>query len=209
MKRFLKIILKKIFRNSFGKSVSRISLNKELSHQFKKLKPGIVLDVGAKHSPYLESIPSVKYMSLDISPENNPDICCDLHDIRWQANYFDTIIATEVLEHLQEPQKAINEIHRILKANGACILSTRFICPYHPDPKDYYRFTQDSLRYLFREFSLVEIYPHGNRIQSVWQFITDIGYIGIPIRTIFNPFFGWINFKETRYPSGFIIYAKK
>ena len=79
------------------RSVSRMSLDIELIKLFKKLKEGIVLDVGSKHSPYKKYIPSTKYMKLDISEKNNPDICCDLHDIKWEDNYFDTVIATEVL----------------------------------------------------------------------------------------------------------------
>ena len=134
-----------------NETVSRISLDFELHRQFKKLKPGIVLDVGAKHSPYKKYIPYTKYMRLDIDEKSQADICCDLHKINWQSDYFDTVIATEVLEHLYEPQRAIDEIYRVLKPEGICILSTRFIYPYHPGPKDYYRFTWDSLNYLFRK----------------------------------------------------------
>jgi SAM-dependent methyltransferase len=173
------------------------------------LAKGVTLDVGSKTSPYKKYIPSSKYMRLDIDPKNLPDICCDLHKINWQSNYFNTVIATEVLEHLYNPQKAINEFRRILEQNGVCILSTRFIFPYHPDPHDYYRFTNDSLKYLFRKFSSVKIYHHGNRIQVLWQIISDCGLIGIPFRSLFNPIIGKIHFSKTRYPCGFIIVAQK
>jgi len=209
MKKLIKTLLKKLLPNSFGKSVSRISLDIELKSQFKRLKPGVVLDVGSKHSPYKKYIPNTKYMRLDINKKSLPDICCDLHKIKWQSNYFDTVVATEVLEHLYNPQKAINEIYRILKPGGICILSTRFIFVYHPDPKDYYRFTWDSLKYLFRKFSTIEIQHHGNRIQVLWQFIGGGSIFGLPFRTILNPILGKIHFKKTRYPLGFIIYAKK
>ena len=199
----------KLFPNTYGKSVSRISLDIELKRQLKKLKPGVVLDVGSRYSPYKKYIPSVKYLTLDIDKEGRPDICCDLHKIEWQSDYFDTVVATEVLEHLYDPQKAINEIFRILKSGGICISSTRFIYPYHPGPKDYYRFTWDSLKYLFREFSAVEVYHHGNRIQALWQIISDCGKIGAPFRNILNPIIGKIHFKETNYPCGFVVYAKK
>ena len=127
--------------------------------------------------------------------------------IKWESNYFDTVIATEVLEHLYEPQRAIDEIYRVLKPGGICILSTRFIYPYHPGPKDYYRFTWDSLNSLFRRFSNVEIYHHGNRIQALWQIINS-GEKAIFLN-IFNPLFARMHFKETKYPLGFVVYAKK
>lgn len=189
------------------KSTYRININIVLKKLFKTLKPGITLDVGSKLSPYKQYIPYTKYLRLDTDKTTNPDICCDLHDIRWESNYFDTIIATEVLEHLYDPQKAINEIYRIMKEDGTCILTTRFICVYHPDPKDYYRFSEDALSYLFRNFKEVHIYHHGNRLQVIWHMI-NTGKLGI-ILNIFNPLFARIHFKKTMYPSGFIVLAKK
>lgn len=189
------------------KSVSRTSLDLELGKQFKRLKPGIVLDVGSKYSPYKKYFLFKRYMRLDVKNKTKPDICSDLQNVEWESNYFDTIIATEVLEHIAEPQKAVNEIWRLLKPGGVCILSTRFIHQYHPDPKDYYRFTWDSLNYLFREFSIIEINHHGNRFQSIWQIICS-GKIAI-ILNIFNPIFARIHSKKTRCPNGFVVYAVK
>jgi len=189
------------------KKVSRILLDRQLKKLLSKIKPGITLDVGSKHSPYKKYLPHTKYFRLDIEKTAKPDILCDIHQIKWKSNFFDTIIATEVLEHLYEPQKAVNEIHRILKPGGTCILSTRFIYPYHPDPKDYYRFTQDSLNYLFRNFSNIKIYSIGNRIQTAWEFIST-GYASV-ILNIFNPLIALINFKDKRCASGFIVKAIK
>lgn len=187
--------------------VSRIGLNYELQRQFKRLKPGIVLDVGAKGSPYLRYIPQIKYMRLDINAKTNPDICCSVTDIKWPSDYFDTVIATEVLEHVYSPEKAIDEINRVLKPGGVCILSTRFIYPYHPSPKDYYRFTKGALEYLFRKFSEIEVYHHGNRIQAFWEII-NVNIFSI-ILNIFNPLIARIRFKNTNCPLGFVVYAKK
>ena len=188
-------------------SVSRISLSNLLLKQFKRLRPGVVLDMGSGNPLYQKNIPNTKYLRLDIDEKTNPDICCDAHEIKWESNYFDTVISTELLEHLYEPQKAINEIHRVLKKDGVCIASTRFICHYHKSPLDYYRYTQDSLRYLFRDFKRVEIYPHGSRIQAVWQLL-NLGVIKI-VLNIFNPLIARINFKNTRTPCGFVVYAVK
>lgn len=202
------LYIKRFFLNRI-KSVTRISLDIELKNQFKKLKPGIVLDVGSKNSPYKRIVPSTKYLRLDIDSQSNPDICSDLHNIKWESNYFDTIIATEVLEHLHSPEKAIDEIHRILKPGGVCILSTRFIYRYHPDPKDYYRFTRDSLEYLFKDYSFIRVYSHGNKLHVLWEIFIGFGIMSIPFKLIFNPIIAKINFKKTNYPLGFVLYAKK
>jgi len=187
-------------------SVTKYSLEKELFKQFAKLKPGVVLDVGSKMAPYKGHIPHTKYMTLDVNPEVKPDIVSDIHKVNWESNYFDTIIATEILEHCYAPEKVIDEIYRLLKDEGICILSTRFIYPYHPDPKDYYRFTGDALRYLFQKFNQVEIYPHGNRLQVFWEIIPGRIFF---IKNIFNPLIAKINFKDPKLPLGFIVYAKR
>lgn len=203
-------LLRKINQKLKINTVNRISLDIELKKQFKKIQPGITLDVGSKYSPYKKYIPYTKYFRLDIDKESEPDLCCDLHDIEWESDHFDALIATEVLEHLYDPQKAINQIHRVLKNGGTCLLSTRFMFPYHPFPKDYYRFTKDSLNYLFRDFSKVRIYPHGNRIQVIWQLLVGGKYVFLKNPLILlNPLFARINFKKTNYPLGFIIHAKK
>ncbi|MFH1638666.1 MAG: class I SAM-dependent methyltransferase [Candidatus Woesearchaeota archaeon] len=207
MAAFVKKCIKSLIPKASFRSISRVSLDMELRKHLRRLKPGIVLDVGSKYSPYKEEIPCTKYLRLDIDKNSKPDICCDLHKIKWKSGYFDTIIATEVLEHLYDPQKAINEIHRILKKGGICILTTRFMCLYHPDPKDYYRFTKDSLAYLFRRFSKVGIYHHGNRLQVLWHII-NTGKLSL-LLNLLNPLIARIRFKETNYPSGYLVFAKK
>ncbi|OQB19193.1 MAG: hypothetical protein BWY14_00550 [Parcubacteria group bacterium ADurb.Bin192] len=184
-----------------------MSLNIELAKQFKRLNAGLVLDVGSKKSPYRNQIPATKYLRLDIDPKSNPDICGDIHAIPMEDNYFDTVIASEVLEHVQEPRKAVSEMHRILKPGGVCILSTRFIMPYHPDPQDYYRFSWDALRDLFKNFSQVEVHHHDNRLQCIWFFMT-LSWARV-ILNIFNPIIARIHFMNTRCPLGFVVYAKK
>ena len=69
MKKTIIRTFKKLFPNTFGKSVSRISLDIELKRQFKNLAKGVTLDVGSKTSPYKKYIPSSKYMRLDIDPK--------------------------------------------------------------------------------------------------------------------------------------------
>jgi len=203
----LKKLLKFLLPTLNIPTVSRLSLDRELKRQFKRLEPGVLLDVGSKLSPYSKYIPHTKYLRLDIDEKSSPDICCDIGNVKWESDYFDTVLATEVLEHLLEPQKAVDEIKRLLKPGGICILSTRFMYPYHPDPVDCYRFTQDSLKFIFKGFSKVEIFHHGNRVQVLWETINR-GKIRA-ILNIFNYLFALVHFKKTEFPCGFVVYARK
>lgn len=42
----------------------------------------------------------------------------DLIEANYPDNYFDVITASEIIEHLPEPQKLLNEIERILRPDG-------------------------------------------------------------------------------------------
>jgi len=50
-------------------------------------------------------------------------ILSDAHRLPFKERSFNTVICEEVLEHLQTPPKAINEIHRVLKKGGTTIIT--------------------------------------------------------------------------------------
>lgn len=114
------------------------------------LPPGVVLDVGSRHVPYRDLVPATEYLTMDIRPEVGADIVGDIYDIPRDQVSVDAVICTEVLEHCREPARAVSELHRILRPGGVCVLSTRFIHPFHPDPHDYCRFSREGLQELFR-----------------------------------------------------------
>lgn len=204
-----KKILRLLWPITYIKSITRISTEIELKKIFLSRKNWKrVLDVGSKNSPYKKFINFEEYFRMDVVSETKPDICCDLHEIKCNDSSFNTIIATEVLEHLYNPQKALKEIYRILKKNGMLVLSTRFIYKYHPDPNDYYRFTRDSLEYLLKDFSEIKVLPLGNRLHIFWQILVNDSLLKHFLNFL-NPLIARINFKKTKFNSGFIVIAKK
>jgi len=48
----------------------------------------------------------------------------DAQNLAFKDEIFDLVLFSEVLEHLPHPEKALNEIKRILKPNGILIIST-------------------------------------------------------------------------------------
>jgi len=94
------------------RSVTRIAHDIEIQRYFRRLAPGIVLDVGAKRSPYRKHIPATRFMTLDSDSALKPDLCCDIHAIEWQDDYFDTMIATQVLEHVRAFWSARSVLNR-------------------------------------------------------------------------------------------------
>ena len=83
--------------------------------------------------------------------------------VSYDNNSYDVVVIDNVLEHVPSPEMAIQELWRILRPRGACICTTPFLIKIHADPGDYWRFTEQGLRVLFRRFQEVHISGWGNR----------------------------------------------
>ena len=186
-----------------------MTLERALFPTVAALQPGVVLDVGAKRAPYRDLVPATQYMTLDIRPESGADIVGDIHDIPREASSIDNVIATEVLEHCRDPFRAVAEIYRILRPGGVCVLSTRFVHPFHPDPHDYFRFTSEGLAEIFAVFTTVQVTPLGNRLGSIWMLLPRrpraLGWF----LSLFNPAIASTRANRNLGPCGFLVRAVK
>ena len=107
----------------------------------------------------LPLIKKVDYKILDPVSDYNPDIIGDIHNLPFNDNSQDAIICIAVLEHVENPIKACQEIYRVLKPGGYCFVYVPFLFYYHAHKgyyKDYWRFTKDSINILFKDFSVIE-----------------------------------------------------
>jgi|GEM_PF-291974 len=69
---------------------------------------------------------------------------------------FAVILCTGLLEHLPDPAAFVAELHRILKPGGRLILSASAVFPFHGAPDNYFHFTPNGLRRLFRDWARFE-----------------------------------------------------
>lgn len=126
---------------------------------------GKTLDLGAGSAKYRELIKpqASEYVTFDMFPGEQIDVVGDVLGLPFEDGSFDTVISTQVLEHVEKPWIMIGEIRRVLKNGGICVLSCPFLAPYHPDPKDYFRYTKDGLRSLFHNagFEVAECEYYG------------------------------------------------
>ena len=116
---------------------------------------GKTLNIGCANLRYTSYFPYM--VALDIDKTKEPDIAGDTHYLPLIDESFDVVLCTEVLEHLKEPQKAIDDMRRVLKKGGKLILTTPFIFPLHDTPSDYFRYTKYGLRYLLRDWDIAQI----------------------------------------------------
>ena len=81
----------------------------------------------------------------------------------FEDGEFDTIILSDVLEHIPVPEQLWQEMTRILSTNGKIIMNVPFFYWLHEQPHDYYRYTEFALR-RFVEISglrLIQLEPIG------------------------------------------------
>lgn len=98
-----------------------------------------LLDVGCGRGFYLKTLasfwPKLKLSGIDlnekylsIAKETLGDrpvqlIKASATALPFPDNYFNRVLASEVLEHVKDDQKAIGEIHRVLKPGGIAMIS--------------------------------------------------------------------------------------
>ena len=114
------------------------------------------LDLGGGDGPYRRYFPNST--RVDIEQTTGVDVVADAHNLAmFDEGEFECVLLTEVLEHLHTPEKAIQEMYRVLRPGGKIILTTRFVFPLHNIPGDYFRFTRYGLLHLLRNFKEVHV----------------------------------------------------
>ncbi len=134
---------------------------------------GICLDIGSGNSPYKKYIvgPADKYIAVDnentnkymFKNANEKFINADIKKLPFDDGFADTILLTQVLEHIDEPFIAIAEISRVLKKDGILILSVPFMFQAHGMPYDYFRFSEYASRKILSDnnFETLEFHYQG------------------------------------------------
>jgi SAM-dependent methyltransferase len=94
---------------------------------------------------------------FDEKGKGKQDFICNLEAIPQPAGRYDAILNTQVLEHIEHPQKAIDECFRILKPGGSLYLTTNQMFPVHAAPYNFFFFTRYGLESLFTQAGFVDI----------------------------------------------------
>lgn len=158
-------------------------------------------------SDYLKRL---TYQTLDPVPDFNPDIVGDIHMLPLADNSQEALCCLAVLEHVEDPKKACQEMHRVLSPGGYCLAYVPFLYYYHAEHgyyHDYWRFTEDSLRLLFKNFTQVELQSVRGAIET-WLRLSPFGKyrIVISFARLFDRITGKV---ASRQVSGYYVFAVK
>jgi len=119
---------------------------------------GNLLDLGCGDVPlyeaYKDLVTDVTCVDWNAGHKENihVDFAFDLSKpIPLDSQRYDTIILSDVLEHIPNPESLWNELYRLLKPNGNLIINTPFYYWIHASPFDYYRYTEAALKRFARK----------------------------------------------------------
>lgn len=185
---------------SKSKTISILSnrLFLETMKQVVKYAKGELLDMGCGESPFypLFSQGTSSYVKTDaLTSSGKPDLYSEIGALPFKDNSFDTILCTQVLEHVFDPFCAISEMERLLRSRGVIIIGTPLIYWIHEAPIDYYRYT----KYFYQK--VAEIYDFEilflKEVGGIFSVLTDIlskGIILCSSRSKYLSFLKYVSF---------------
>lgn len=106
------------------------------------------------------------------------DLVCDITTIPQPDAVFDAILCSEVLEHVPDPTKALDEFARLLKPGGKLILTAPFASLVHMAP---YHYCSGFSRYWYEHhltrcgFRIEELTPNGDWFSYCQQELMRLG----------------------------------
>ncbi len=98
----------------------------------------------------------IELVDSDVAFGPRTILVCDAHSIPFEDNSFDGVIVQAVLEHVIDPWRCVEEIHRVLKEDGLVYAETPFMQQVHGGRYDFTRFTHLGHRRLFRKFEEID-----------------------------------------------------
>ncbi len=148
----------------------------ECIQHFKYMMKGRLLDLGCGNKPYSdiynESCDSSTGCDVPFSLHKKvkADVLCYAEDLdrHFEAESFDSVLCTEVLEHTVNDNLTVSNINKVLKVNGYLIISAPFTYVLHEAPHDYRRYTFYGLKNILERnnFELISAFSMGATFSS-------------------------------------------
>lgn len=110
-----------------------------------------VLDVGSGG----RVLPS-NVIGMEIVAHPNNSVQADALALPFRDNWFDLVQCQAVLEHVTDPQRAVDEMTRVLRPGGWLYVEVAFMQPLHQAPHHYFNVTPHGLDHLCRHLDVVE-----------------------------------------------------
>lgn len=156
---------------------------------------GRMMDFGCGEKPYRDLFNVDAYIGVDIktsghgSEGSEVDVFYDGRHIPFPDQHFDAVLASEVLEHVFEPDEILTEIRRVMVPGGRILITLPFVWDEHEVPYDYGRYTSYGLPHLLEKngFRVIQLDKSTNYVQTLFQMWNAYVFQHIlPRRTLFK-----------------------
>jgi SAM-dependent methyltransferase len=192
-------------------------LMRDIRDAFDNYCKGDFLDLSCGNKPYEEWYKplSTSQIGCDIiqSDKNRVDVICPADALAFEDNRFDTILCTQVLEHVYNQRGVIAESYRTLKKEGHLILTVPFCWELHEEPYDFFRVTKHGLKQMFEDagFNIIYIKANGGKWAATFQMMLNTIYSSFKYKTFRSRFvkFFMLNFGLTWLINRFAIWLDK
>jgi SAM-dependent methyltransferase len=139
--------------------------------------PGPILEIGSYRVEGQEDIanlrrffPGKSYTGVDQRPGAGVDQLADVEALPYADSSVGTVIAMNTFEHVPRFWRGVEEVHRVLRPDGAVLISCPFYFHIHAHPSDYWRFTPEALEVLLCNYptKIVGWQGPAKRPANVW-----------------------------------------
>lgn len=135
---------------------------------------GDLLDNGCGNAPFAEWYEPLvdRVVKLDAAPIPSVDVVAFADQLPFADGSFDTILATEVLDHVVDAERAAADAFRVLRPGGHFVVTVPYMYPTHEAPYDFRRFTHFGLRSLLERhgFEVLEVDAKGGPVLMIVHF---------------------------------------
>ncbi len=139
--------------------------------------PSPILEIGSYQVAGQEHLANLRHLfpgkpfhGIDIRPGPGVDQVADVEALPLENASIGTVLALNTFEHVPRFWRGFEEIYRVLRPDGAVLVSCPFYFRIHNFPSDFWRFSPEALAVLLEQYPGKILGWHGpvKRPANVW-----------------------------------------